>query len=254
MSGDPQLYTIARKEPLDPEILERERRQISRALLAGPLQDLTDLEMALNHLSDTAQRYPHPEAQEMGRKLEELHRAAEAIQQTIQDCLFAMPALEIAGQPLKVALPQVIDGLQRRTGLPIHLEWRGPYRECAPEQVLALCRITHEALMNVHKHARARQVQVQVDFDAEQIHLGIWDDGCGFDLHEGLQKEKHVGLKSMRERAELVGGKLWVESQPGRGTAVHLTLPLSPAGGSGDRSTRLLSLFRRMNPSPVSTV
>lgn len=254
MNWVPRLFPVAGGEPPNLEVLERERQQISRDLLAGPLQELTDLRMALDRLSDTARRHPQPEAQEMGRKLEELQQVAEAIRQAIQDCVVAMPVLEGTKQPLRVALPQVIDGLQRRTGLPIHLEWQGFYRECAPEQALALYRILHEAVMNVRKHAGARQVQVQLDFGADQLHLMIRDDGRGFDLQEGLLKEKHIGLQSMRERAELAGGKFWVESQPGQGTVVHLILPLPVAGGggSGKRSLERLSLAQRMNSSPMS--
>jgi signal transduction histidine kinase len=86
-----------------------------------------------------------------------------------------------------------------------------------------LYRIVQEALANVARHSQATSAAVSLSQDAAALTLTITDNGAGFDPqapHPG------IGLHSMRERAESIGGRLTIESQPGRGTAVTVTLPL----------------------------
>jgi signal transduction histidine kinase len=92
-----------------------------------------------------------------------------------------------------------------------------------------LVRIVQEALANVRKHAQARRVNVVLSTADDRLHVLIRDDGNGFRLTE----ERHqFGLKTMRERAETVGGLLVVDSTPGKGTIVSLQLPLLTSGAA----------------------
>jgi signal transduction histidine kinase len=93
---------------------------------------------------------------------------------------------------------------------------------------LALYRITLEALTNVVRHAHARRCMVKVDYaidpdDARRrLTLTITDDGCGI----APQAAGGVGLRSMRERADEIGGVFMVQAQPGGGTRVQVTVPI----------------------------
>jgi signal transduction histidine kinase len=107
--------------------------------------------------------------------------------------------------------------------------------ELPPQQELAVYRVLQEALQNVHKHANATTVGVVWQRSATSWALHVTDDGIGFDLVKAARREKSVGLLSMRERAELIGGSLQVQSMPGKGTAVTLLLPARPS----DAPTRL---------------
>src|SRR5207248_8934445 len=91
--------------------------------------------------------------------------------------------------------------------------------------------ILQESLNNVIKHANAPRVQVQLDFDSERLRVSTVDSGVGFEPAAPRQANT-LGMSSMRERAEAVGGRLVVESAPGRGTRIHADLPLSP-GSAG---------------------
>ncbi len=82
-----------------------------------------------------------------------------------------------------------------------------------------------EALQNVHKHARATSVGVNWSRSNRTWVLHVTDDGAGFDIVKAARRQKSVGLLSMRERAELIGGTLQIQSTPGKGTAVTLLLP-----------------------------
>jgi two-component system sensor histidine kinase DegS len=78
----------------------------------------------------------------------------------------------------------------------------------------------------VHKHAHASAVGIAWSRTNDSWVLHVTDDGMGFDLVKAARHKKSVGLLSMRERAELIGGSLQIQSTPGKGTAVTLLLPV----------------------------
>ena len=96
--------------------------------------------------------------------------------------------------------------------------------EATPEIKEALYRIAQEALHNTVKHARANKVGLRVWCEPGRITLEVSDDGVGFDT--GGEFPGHLGLRSMRERAQGLGGTLTVESSPGGGTVVRAQLPV----------------------------
>jgi signal transduction histidine kinase len=95
----------------------------------------------------------------------------------------------------------------------------------SPEQETAIYRIVQEALTNVVKHASATHVSIVVTGSEEAVRAVIEDDGVGFAT--GTVRENALGLVGMRERAQLAGGRLDVESSPGAGTTVVVGIPLS---------------------------
>ena len=93
---------------------------------------------------------------------------------------------------------------------------------------VTLFRIIQECLNNVRKHAEANEVEVRLKIMEAEIEVSIEDNGRGFDPNAVTSNtmEGGIGLFSMRERAELVGGNLSVESSPGNGCQVSLHIPL----------------------------
>ncbi|MEJ2449028.1 MAG: sensor histidine kinase, partial [Anaerolineales bacterium] len=89
----------------------------------------------------------------------------------------------------------------------------------------ALYRIAQEALQNTVKHAHASTVEITLKWEGEGLVLAVRDDGDGF--NPGREYPGHLGLQSMRERAEKIGGKIQITSQAGRGSLVRVTLPHS---------------------------
>jgi signal transduction histidine kinase len=92
-------------------------------------------------------------------------------------------------------------------------------------------RIAAEALRNAFRHAQASQIEVEIGYGEKQFTLHVRDDGRGIDrdVLGGDGRQGHFGLHGMRERAELVGGKLTVWSQPDSGTEIELIIPASKA-------------------------
>ena len=94
-------------------------------------------------------------------------------------------------------------------------------RTTLPEEIsVSLYRVLQEALQNAASHSGSKCIQVMLAYGASEVELAVRDSGIGFDVQQAL-KEGGFGLRIMRERLKLVDGELSIESQPGRGTAVH---------------------------------
>jgi len=117
----------------------------------------------------------------------------------------------------------------RRTGLEVDVSIELDYEQGhtsqrhIPELETALYRIVQEALTNATKHGNAHRAVVEVTEDQREIHVLVRDDGSGFDPSKGTEG---FGLLGMRERVELLEGRLTVHSAPGRGTTVAADLPV----------------------------
>ena len=147
--------------------------------------------------------------------LADVRRVIRALRPIYLEDLGLAPALEMLTQTLST-----------RAGLAITFAVEGEVGRLTPERELALYRIVQEALNNVVKHAPARQAQVQLHY-AATLRVSITDDGRGFIIPErveALTELGHFGLVGMRERAELIGAELTVQSTPGHGAAIELHL------------------------------
>jgi signal transduction histidine kinase len=97
----------------------------------------------------------------------------------------------------------------------------------SPDLMLCLYRVAQEAIGNAVRHSRARAVSVHVRGTADAVVMTIHDDGVGFDIRAA---QRGLGLMSMRERIEQVGGTLQIDSECGRGTHLEVTVPRGAAG------------------------
>lgn len=88
-------------------------------------------------------------------------------------------------------------------------------------------RVVQEALLNVGKHARAAAVLVIITRDRDDLVVRVEDDGQGFDASASVADPRHIGLRAMRERVELAGGTLAIDSRSPGGTIVGFRLPLA---------------------------
>jgi signal transduction histidine kinase len=115
----------------------------------------------------------------------------------------------------------------RETGLDVRYDF-APV-QFAKEVETALYRMMHEAITNVGKHAFATYLTATLAYTGDTVRLTIVDDGIGFDAsnHLGARQQRSFGILSMTKRAELLDGTLTIESAPGEGTAVTVTLPAS---------------------------
>jgi signal transduction histidine kinase len=159
--------------------------------------------------------------------LDELERIADEIRTTI----FDLRSASLETRDPEELVRAVADELRANTLVGLDLQVSGSERaELTAQQAEELRQVVHEAFSNILRHAQARHVTVLLSCEAGQLHLEIRDDGVGFDPeraggeHGGRATQ---GLRNLRRRAELLGAQLTVESAPGRGTRLALTMPVA---------------------------
>jgi signal transduction histidine kinase len=130
------------------------------------------------------------------------------------------PALDSAALP--EALDEVASGWSTVYGVPVAVTLTGAVRVMHPEVEVALLRTAQEALANVAKHASASRVGLTLSYMEDVVTLDVRDDGVGFDLTTPSQG---FGLPAMRHRVHRLSGALFVESEPGAGTAISARVP-----------------------------
>jgi signal transduction histidine kinase len=140
--------------------------------------------------------------------------------------LQALRAVPLEDLGLVLAVRTLAESVAAQTGAT--LTWQGSdtarLERLAPDVEQCVYRVAQEALENVARHAGARHLTVQLARDKDHLILQISDDGCGFDLSKASANGHHFGLKGMRERIEMIGGALQVESRPGSGTTIRMSV------------------------------
>ncbi len=95
------------------------------------------------------------------------------------------------------------------------------------DAAMNLYRVMQESLNNILKHSHAKKASIKLERDVHEVQLSISDDGCGFNPDESSDNPKGLGLKNIAERVKILGGKFKMDSQPGKGTRVEVTVPFS---------------------------
>jgi signal transduction histidine kinase len=199
---------------------EEERQRIARELHDGLVPALASLNIRLRTIAKQLGRDEHPLAGEIRELAEQTQASSRDIRRLIHD--LRPVALDELG--LVPALRQHLARCEEELALVIELN--ADEGERLPTAVeTALFRIVQEAVNNVYRHARAQQVRVELRRGEDHIRLDIADDGQGFDT-QSPRSGRQIGLWSMRERVEQLGGKLQVASVPGEGTTVSAVVPL----------------------------
>ncbi len=198
---------------------EAERKRIAEDLHDDSVQAVVALRMRLETL---AARTTRPE---LAQELDGLREAAAEAVERLRRVLFEIQPVELDRSGVGVALRVALEHASAEDGLECELEDRTTRRPTPAVRTL-LYRVGREALANVRNHAQASRVEMHLDDEGEGFSLKVLDNGRGFDAGEGLRvRPGHLGLPAMRERVEITGGRLKVESQPGVGTALQVWLP-----------------------------
>jgi len=200
-------------------VQEDERRRIGQDIHDEPLQTLIYLLRRLESISEAADISSATRIDLDGTR-QVLVGVIVQLRQLADGLL--PPVLDDLG--LVVALRQLVAGFAGRACVEVALQVHGVARELRADRSTDLYRIVQEALRNVERHAGARHVGVDVTFSRRAVRVKVQDDGRGFPSAMALPG---LGLSGMRERATLSNGRLQVESSPGRGTAVRLTMPVA---------------------------
>ena len=192
---------------------EEERARVARDLHDEVNQSLTGLLLRLEAAREAAPPELEAELAETkalaNQAMQELLSLARQLRPTALDDLGLAAA--ISGQVEQV----------RRSGLAAELTAKGDFSDLDGDVQLVLYRVAQEALTNAARHSEAQRVDVELRRCERGVELEVADDGRGFAFE---QSERGLGIEGMRERALLIGAELTIESRPGDGTTVRLTV------------------------------
>lgn len=216
------------------EAEENERRRIARELHDQIGQSVTGLLLGLKNLEQTIKANKDDDrglhrinwlqslANEIGR---DIHQVAADLRPTALDDLGLYDALRALGAEWSM-----------RFHIGFDLQILGESKRLSPEVEIAIYRVIQEALTNVLKHAKARNVSLLLDQRPGELRVIVEDDGIGFEPPRpgsgvGVDSPVRLGLSGMRERLSLIAGTVAIESEPGTGTTLFISVPLTSAGG-----------------------
>jgi len=198
----------------------QERAHLARELHDSVTQALFSMGLTLRTMEILLETDPEA-ARGKVAELRELQKDALAEMRTL---IFELRPSSLESDGLVQALRTHATAVQRRTGLTVVVDAEPIERLPLPAEE-ALYRIGQEALHNVVKHANASSATLRITTDGESVRLSVADDGVGFAPDE--VPRGHLGLIGMRQRVDLVGGDLRVESRPGGGTLIEASAPTS---------------------------
>ena len=209
---------------------ENERRRIARDLHDQMGQHLTALALGLKVVKDAS---PDPSASR--DRLVELQTLTDQIGREVHVLALELRPTVLDDLGLKTALANYADAWAERSGIAVDFQSAGLEGGRLPATIeTAFYRVVQEALTNVLKHGQAKRVSVVLQDAAGHVAAVVEDDGRGFDADRdsnGTGATQSLGILGMRERMELVGGTLTIDSAPGRGTSVIARVPLPVPDG-----------------------
>jgi two-component system nitrate/nitrite sensor histidine kinase NarX len=203
-----------------------ERRVIAGELHDGVAQSLAYLNLQVTRVQALLERGATDGAT---RELAEVRGVIQNAYDEVRHLLADFRATPVGGPgAFSAALRAQTEAFGLRTGISVELSGDADLAALSVRQQAEVFRIIQEALANVRKHAAASTVRIECERGDDRCVVRVTDDGVGFDPaaindSSGL----HVGTSLIRERAAKLGGRLTIDSQPGRGTTVSVSVPLS---------------------------
>jgi two-component system sensor histidine kinase DegS len=204
------------------ETQEQERQRLVRQLHDGPAQSLTNLILQ----AEICERLFDHDAKRARSELSNLKTAVTSTFQKVRDFMFDLRPMMLDDLGLVPTLKRYVDSAAEKSGVPVSLTVSGNERRFTNYKEMALFRIAQDLLSNVRQHAHATRAQVLLDLSEDAVRIVVEDNGSGFDMNETLSAKKGIGLSTLRERVEMMGGQVQIDSAPGRGTKVSLIVPL----------------------------
>ncbi|MEQ1854870.1 MAG: PAS domain S-box protein [Longimicrobiales bacterium] len=203
---------------------EEERQRIARELHDDTAQRLATLILRTRRLALEPSADARAELLEQIR--EEIVDAADGVKRMARG--LRPPEIEELG--LALAITAHVRSLREGTSFVVETELGQVDQDLSVTAKLAMYRIVQEALSNARRHAGAERVRVRLVREGAMVVAEVVDDGRGFLSSRAVEGGGGLGLLGMRERATMIGGRLTVESEPGRGTTVRVAVPVQELG------------------------
>jgi signal transduction histidine kinase len=229
-----QLYEeLQLKEQMRAELLrkiisaqEDERRRVARELHDVTSQALSTIAVQLEAISAV----PDSSAKEIEIKVECLKPVLAAASKDVHRLIYDLRPSLLDDLGLLAALRSCAHNSLDAAGIEVYLETVGQEKRLPPQVEIALFRIVQEAITNIVCHARAESAYISLEFRDNSVAVQVEDDGIGFEPSQVVVSEGTsggLGLLGMKERAELLGGTLTIDTKPGSGTKIVVEIPVN---------------------------
>lgn len=204
--------------------IEEERKRIARDIHDGPAQNLANIVFRMEFLEQLLKKGAVLPAQEELQVLKEIVKRS---LREIKDFIFNIRPMSLDDLGLIPALKKHTEKYEREFGIKTNFIIIGEENKVEKEIEVGIFRIIQEALNNITKHSQAKEASILLNFEDSHLNINITDDGCGFNIQEvDAGQKKNLGLLSMKERVEVLGGVFQINSGMGKGTQIILKIPL----------------------------
>lgn len=203
---------------------ESERQRLSKTLHDGPAQSLTNFILQ----AEIVQRLFDSNPEQARIELQNLKTTAGTTFQRVRDFIAELRPMMLDDLGLVPTVRRYVKGFEEKTGVPTALTVTGNETRFEPHCEVLAFRGIQELLINARDHAEASQIKVTLDVSDNFVRGSVEDNGKGFNVAEATDPvQKHIGLTTLREKTELLGGQLEIESAIGQGTRAIFEIPIS---------------------------
>ncbi len=203
---------------------ESERQRLSRKMHDGPAQALSNFILQ----AEIAQRLFERDIDQARIELEELKETAGTTFQRVRDFIFELRPMMLDDLGLVPTLRHYVDAYQDQIEAEIDFSATGTARRLERYLEVMLFRAIQELLSNANNHSKGNQIQIQVDTTETSVRVSVEDNGDGFDVEQAL--EGSMGIKVIKDRVDILGGHMTIDSSIGHGTRIAFQVPASAAG------------------------
>lgn len=199
---------------------ETERQRLSRQIHDGPAQALSNFILQ----TEIAMRLMDVDAAQAREELNNLKTSAMGTFQKVRNFIFELRPMMLDDLGLVPTVRRYADAFKEQAGLDINVTVTGAERRLEPYLEVMLFRAIQELLGNAARHSQATLVKIMLDMGEDRVRVSVDDNGKGFDP-DSIQQSNSLGLKLIRERAEMLGGNFEIDSNIGKGTRVSFAVP-----------------------------
>lgn len=223
-----QLENLQHRQLLGLRIIkaqEDERQRVARDIHDGPAQLMSNVVLK----AEICERMIDVDLEKARKELQGLKKIVRDSLQDVRKIIYNLRPMSLDDLGLVPTLQRYIMTFQEDTGISVSFKTKGTFEDIKSLVSLTVFRIVQESINNIRKHANARSVIINLEFSDKELKLYIYDDGKGFDIESLKAKDDDIsggfGLISMRERIDLLGGELDINSEPGKGTRLNIVIP-----------------------------
>jgi two-component system sensor histidine kinase DegS len=199
---------------------ETERQRLSRQMHDGPAQALSNFILQ----TEIAMRLFDIDAVQAKDELNNLKSSAMGTFQKVRNFIFELRPMMLDDLGLVPTVRRYADAFKEQTSMDVNVTVTGNEKRLEPYLEVMLFRALQELLGNTARHGQATQVKVMLDMGDDRVRVSVDDNGRGFDP-DAVQQGNSLGLKLIRERAEMLGGSFEIDSSVGRGARVSFSVP-----------------------------